>query len=175
MEGKWKPEEKRVSSLTALSLLLEYTSGTTLLGWKLSFSFSNELTRCSLFPLILRFVFMSFCLYLSVSLSLSLSPSVSVLCCFLSTTTNGRRKWKRLESRSRKKHRFHCFAAQDTRRRSKTVITQEDVTNGEVRSSPSRAFSLLALFFFCALVRRGYSRATPCFLFSVLIHEHQEV
>ena len=24
MEGKWKPEEKRVSSLTALSLLLEY-------------------------------------------------------------------------------------------------------------------------------------------------------
>ena len=42
-------------------------------------------------------------LYLSVSLSLSLSPSVSVLCCFLSTTTNGRRKWKRMESRSRKK------------------------------------------------------------------------
>ena len=103
MEGKWKPEEKRVSSLTALSLLLEYTSGTTLLGWKLSFSFSNELTRCSLFPLILRFFFMSFCLYLSVSLSLSLSPSVSVLCCFLSTTTNGRRKWKGMESRSRKK------------------------------------------------------------------------
>ena len=78
MEGKWKPEEKRVSSLTALSLLLEYTSGTTLLGWKLSFSFSNELTRCSLFPLILRFFFMSFCLYLSVSLSLShsLLPSL---------------------------------------------------------------------------------------------------
>ena len=78
MEGKWKPEEKRVSSLTALSLLLEYTSGTTLLGWKLSFSFSNELTRCCLFPLILRFFFMSFCLYLSVSLSLShsLLPSL---------------------------------------------------------------------------------------------------
>ena len=52
---------------------------------------------------------------------------------------------------------------------SKTVITQENVTNGEVRSSPSRAFSLLALFFSCALVRRGYTVEllhVSCSLFS---------
>ena len=101
MEGKWKPEEKRVSSLTALSLLLEYTSGTTLLGWKLSFSFSNELTRCSLFPLILRFFFMSFCLYLSVSLSLSLTLSFR-LCTLLFLINHY--KWKaKMEANGKQK------------------------------------------------------------------------
>ena len=111
---------------------------------------------------------------LSLSLSHSLLPSLYFAVSYQPLQMEGENgsEWK---AEVEKKHRFHCFAAQDTRRRSKTVITQEDVTNGEVRSSPSRAFSLLALFFFCALVRRGYSRATPCFLFSVLIHEHQEV
>ena len=79
----------------------------------------------SLFSFILRFFFISFCLYLSFYAVVFLVSQY---------------KWKANGQRKKKKNRLHCFPAhltykKDAKRRSNRLITQEDDTNGEVNAS----------------------------------------
>ena len=135
-------------------------------------SVSLSVPSFSLFSFILRFFFISFCLYLSFYAVVFLVIQY---------------KWKANGQRKKKKNRLHCFPAhltykKDAKRRSNLRITQEDDTNEEVKWTRALFSSvfllLLCSFVFDVVVRTGYRTTAPgCTppLISFLIHQQQEI
>ena len=133
-------------------------------------SVSLSVPSFSLFSFILRFFFISFCLYLSFYAVVFLVIQY---------------KWKANGQRKKKKNRLHCFPAhltykKDAKRRSNRLITQEDDTNGEVNASSLLLCIPFASLLFCfhVVVRTGYRTTAPgCTppLISFLIHQQQEI
>ena len=118
-------------------------------------------------------MFRFFYVFLSISLSLSLARSLTLslpLCALLFLVNHY--KWKALESRSRKTSvpLLCCTKTEkeDTKRRSKTVISQENHKRRSALLSIA-CLQLVGSVLFCALVRRGYTVEllhVPCSLFS---------